>query len=193
MRDWNLYHKAVLALISAMILSVLIKALTAISGGGFVVEDVREIDVSADALWPWMIAADNRIRWEAELIDITARRGASAAKDATRWLFWETRGVRWNSREVTTDSVPGRRYSVYQDSDTDIRSMTLTLTPLTACRTRVRVETTIRPKMYRDRFWSLLLEMRAGDRLDRSMQALARWSQRLPDCGAASAKTHHSR
>ncbi len=180
--EWNLYHKCVLALLVAIVLSAIVKAVTAIEGGAYDVRASVMVAAPAEALWPWIIMPENRVRWEAELIDTGALQRTADQVESTRLLFWRTRGERWNALEITTEIAPGLLYRTYQESDRDTRSTVIRLEPQGACATQITLSNTIRHTAYRDRFWSFLNSARAEERLDASARALERWAGQLGGC-----------
>lgn len=173
-RDWNLLHKAVVALIAAFFVSVAYRMIIVIDAG-FEMEYEASLPYSAEAIWPWIYSPDRRSDWQAEVIDLTPYSGAPDKAESTRLVFYKRVYSRWHAMEQTTEVVPQRLYATIQESDRDQRWFRVELTPEGACSTHVRLYEVIMPKEYKDRFWFFTNRGEAQERLETSVKALDRW------------------
>lgn len=174
--DWNLYHKSVAALVSALAFGIVLRGILVIDTA-FEVTDGRDINSSVTSVWTLLSQDDNRDRWQAEMIDLVELTGPTAEPGATRLIFWKRGLKRWQAVERTRDSLQGRILSFEQSSDRDTRWVTMSLTVIDACTTRLDIEEIIEPKEYLDRFWFFSARGQHQDRLDASFDALERWAK----------------
>lgn len=182
--DWNLYHKSVAALVSALAFGIVLRGVLVIDTA-FEVSGSREINASAGTVWSFMAADDQRDRWQAEMVDLVELTGPTAEPGATRLIFWKRGTKRWQSVERTRDSLTGRVLSFEQSADEDTRWVTMTLTVVDACTTRLDIEEIIEPAEYLDRFWFFSARSQHESRLNASFDAMERWAK-LEDTSCAS-------
>ncbi|RMB02672.1 SRPBCC family protein [Eilatimonas milleporae] len=173
--DWNLYHKSVVAVLAAFFVAVLLRAVTAVDGGDVYHESARVFEATPEMMWPWVTTTQDRVRWQAGIVDISRLTGAPAEPASTRLLFWREDGRRWSAVERTEQVVRTRVFEVIQQSDRDDRRMRIELVPEGPCRTRVIMMEWIRATAYRDRFWAFLYTDARQGRLETSLDALGRW------------------
>ena len=183
MRGWNLYHKSAMAVVVAFGFSLLLRAIVSFDGGQIRTEAVIEIDRPAAGLWSLIVDPENRVRWEAHVIDMVRLSGEPGEVESTNLVFWKTpRLKRWQSLEGTLEVIPERKIAFQRQSDEADRWFTVELEPISECRTRVRFEEAFRPVRYGRRYWAFLESGSLKERLDISTGALARWAETLPDC-----------
>lgn len=173
--DWNLYHKAVLAFVSALAFGVFVRALLVIDTA-FEVREERVIAASAGTVWAWLSSDTDRDKWQAELIDLVELTGPTVEPGATRLVFWKRGLRRWQAVERTRDMLMGRVLGLYQTSDQDTRWVTMTLDVIDACHTGLTIEEIIEPAEYLDRFWFFNQRTIHDARLTASLDALERWT-----------------
>ncbi|MFC3052430.1 SRPBCC family protein [Kordiimonas pumila] len=186
-RDWNLYHKSVVGLLCSIAVAMVVHA-ALVYDGAFHIKHEKLISVEAATLWPWIISDDNRDRWTTELIDTGVLSGDAGQKGTTRLLFWKRGTKRWHSLEKVTESLPGRVFASYQESDMDKRWLRIDLVPAGPCQTRVEIEETIFPVTYKDRFWFFLSKDDQDKRVIGSLDALDRWTVKS-ECNLTEQKT----
>lgn len=174
-RDWNLYHKCVSAVVAAMAFGVALRAILVIDTA-FEVTDERIISAGADTVWSLVATDDSRDKWQAEMMDLVELTGPTDEAGATRLLFWKRGAKRWQSVERTRDTLEGRVLGVVQSSDNDTRWVTLTLSVVTPCQTRLTIEEIIEPAVYLDRFWFFSERTLHENRLRSSLDAMERWA-----------------
>ncbi len=183
-RDWNLYHKSVVAALVAFGVSIVVRLILVIDAG-FEISEEAVLPYSAEAIWPWVTNDENRERWQAELIDLQRLKGNELENGATRLVFWKKQGKRWHAMEQTSEVLPGRVFATIQESDNDQRWFRIELKPEGPCSTRVSISEVIRPKAYNARFWFF---RESGDHQEKwgtSLEALERWlGKRAPACVA---------
>ncbi|WP_417460089.1 hypothetical protein [Kordiimonas sp.] len=183
-RDWNLYHKSVVAALAAFAVSVIFRLIIVIDAG-FEISEEAVLPYSAEAIWPWATSDENRERWQAELIDLQRLKGEATETDATRLVFWRKRGKRWHAMEQTSEVLPGRVFATIQESDNDQRWFRIELKPEGECSTRVLITEVIRPKAYNARFWFFREKDDHAEKWETSLEALDRWlEKRAPACVA---------
>ena len=183
--DWNLYHKSVAALVAAFAFGVILRGILVIDTA-FELEASREINASAEAVWNQMSRDENRDRWQAEMVDVVELTGPTAETGATRLIFWKWGLKRWQAVERTRDSLPGRLLSLEQSADRDTRWVTMSLTVIDDCTTRLDIAEIIEPTEYLDRFWFFSARGRHEARLDASFDAMERWATKEdPSCPAS--------
>ena len=170
-RDWNLFHKAIVAALVAFGLSVLVKAYFAIDGA-YELKEERIIPASAAAIWPWVTENLKRPHWQGEVIRV---QGLSTEVGRRRLLFWQRQFENWRSSEVTTALVQERLFSVEQESDFDTRWLEVELTPLGPCETKVTMTEIIQPALFSDRFFFFRVREKRQQRLANSLPYLENW------------------
>lgn len=173
--DWNLYHKSVAALVAAFAFGMVLRGILVIDTA-FEVSDSREIHASADVVWAFLSRDDQRDRWQAEMVDLVELTGPTAEPGATRLIFWKRGLKRWQAVERTRDSLEGRVLSFEQSADRDTRWVTMTLSVVDACTTRLDIEEIIEPTKYLDRYWFFSMRGQHEDRLNASFDAMERWA-----------------
>ncbi|WP_374764743.1 SRPBCC family protein [Yunchengibacter salinarum] len=190
-RDWNLYHKGVVALLAALFSMVVLRAVLVHDGGGFKVSAARSFDVAPSAVWPWVLENRNRTRWQTHLSDMTRLRGAPQEQGASRMLFWRRMNKSWTGVEKTAAVVPERLFHVVQQSDFRDRELIVTLDPLTPCGTRLEMVEVIVPTSFSDRFWAFMHSEEYAARLESSLKALDGWlKDRAPRCASSQPPQH---
>lgn len=183
-RDWNLLHKATIAVIAAFFISVLFRAVLVIDAG-FEMEEEIILPYDTTTIWPWVYSMERRSDWQGELVDLVKYTGDAAKTNSTRLLYWKRGYRRWQAVEQTTEVVQERLYATIQESDIDQRWFRVELTPTGPCETKVRLYEIIRPKDYEARFWFFTRRGEAADRLAISLGALDRWlGDSAPACTA---------
>lgn len=183
-RDWNLYHKSVVAVLAAFAVSIVFRLILVIDAAFEVTEEVV-LPYDAEAIWAWVTQDENRGRWQAELVDVQRLQGNETEAGSTRLVFWKKRGKRWHAVEQTSEVLPGRVFATIQESDDDQRWFRVELRPEDTCSTRIRVSEVIRPKAYSDRFWFFREADEHEEKWGTSLEALDRWlGRRAPECGA---------
>ncbi|MEX0297866.1 MAG: hypothetical protein AB3N28_02260 [Kordiimonas sp.] len=173
-RDWNLYHKSIVVGLAACVLWIVVWAVIVIDGA-FDFEREEVLPYSAEAIWPWVIADENRPRWTTELIDIGELTGEAGEADTTRLLFWRRKFKRWQAVERVANALPQRLVSYVQESDIDQRWFTVELVPVSACATQVVMKEVIFPLEYAKRFWYFRETEAAENRLAEAHRALGEW------------------
>lgn len=173
-QDWNLLHKSVVVLIVSFFAGIVYNAVNVIDGA-FQFEEEATLPYSAETIWPWIYDAQRRPDWQAYVIDSTPYTGDAQEAESTRLIFWQKDYDRWHAIERTSEVVQARLYSTYQESDTDRRWLRVELNPVGPCETRVRIEETIFPLDYEERFWFFRHRDEAQERLEISLGALNRW------------------
>lgn len=183
-RDWNLYHKSIVAGLAAVVFGILLHAVL-VYDTAFEINDERMINADAETVWAWISDDKNRSRWQAELHDLVPLTGETAETDTTRLVFWQRGLRRWQSTERTTNIITGRILNLLQQSDTDKRWITLSLELVSRCQTRLIVTEIIEPNAYKDRFWFFNERALHEARLEASFEAMNRWMRSAaPDCTA---------
>lgn len=173
-RDWNLLHKSVIVLIVAFFVGIVYNAVNVIDGA-FLLEEETTLPYDAETIWPWIYDAERRPDWQAYVIDSTPYTGDPQEAGSTRLIFWQKGYDRWHAIERTSEVVQARLYSTYQESDQDRRWLRLELEPIGPCATRIRIEETVFPLDYEERFWFFRHRDEAQERLTISLKALERW------------------
>lgn len=176
--EWNLYHKSVAALVTAMGFGVLLRAILVIDTA-FEVESERVIDASADAVWTLMATDTERDKWQAEMVDLVELTGPTNETGATRLLFWKRGLKRWQAVERTRGVLEGRVLEFEQSADRDTRWVTMTLEAVDVCKTRLSIVEIIEPAEYLDRFWFFSERTLHEERLNASFDAMQRWTKHL--------------
>ncbi len=181
-RDWNLYHKSIVVGLAACVLWIAVWAIMVIDGA-FDFEREETLPFSTEAIWPWVVADENRPRWTTELIDIGELTGEAGEADTTRLLFWRRKFKRWQAVERVVNALPQRLVSYVQESDIDQRWFTVELVPVTACETRIIMKEVIFPLEYAKRFWFFRETETAENRLVEAQRALGSWVESAnPTC-----------
>ncbi|MBL4836608.1 MAG: SRPBCC family protein [Kordiimonadaceae bacterium] len=173
-RDWNYYHKAMVIFLASCIFWVVAWAVL-VYEGAFQLEHQLTISRGTEAIWPWVVADENRPRWTGELVNLSPFDGEAGAQNATRLLFWRRGFERWQAVERVTSVVPERLLVTAQDSDQDQRWFTVELDPVDGCTTQVTLTETIRPLIYEERFWFFLNRSEREERLEISLASLDQW------------------
>jgi len=174
-RDWGLYHKAVAAIVMALVLSVVVRAVMAIDSA-YQIQNEIVIEASTADVWPWVIENDKRPNWQGEILRVN---GVSTEVGRNRLVYWKRDYKRWRSYETTTALVVERLFKSEHDSDTDRRWWQIELVPESLCRTRVVLTEIIQPTAYEDRFWFFRVKAERQQRLENSVKALKRWVERI--------------
>ncbi|WP_262691960.1 SRPBCC family protein [Kordiimonas aestuarii] len=176
-RDWNLLHKSVVAVIAAVVFSVVFRLVLVIDAG-FELTYEKVMPYSARDIWAFIDDDKNRVRWQAELVDTQRLTGDMVQAGSTRLLFWKRGYKTWHAVEQTKEALPERLFATIQESDRDQRWYRIELAPEGECSTRVSVREVIRPKAYNKRFWFFSEEGVHDARWDASFAALDRWLKR---------------
>lgn len=181
-REWNLYHKSIVVLISAMVFGVIVRAVI-VFDTAFEVSGERTINASAETVWALLSNDENRDKWQAEIIDLVELTGPTTERGATRLVFWKHGAKRWQSVERTRDLVIGRQISLLQNSDLDTRWVTISLDVISPCKTKLNITEIIEPGAYEDRFWFFNQRTLHESRLSASFDAMERWATATePNC-----------
>ncbi|MCJ9428448.1 SRPBCC family protein [Kordiimonas marina] len=181
-KDWNLLHKVTAAVVAALVVGIAIHAVR-VRTAAFKFEASRDYNVSAETLWPWLVNYKDRIRWQAELIDMSRLMGDADKPGSTRLIFWQRGYKKWSAVERTEEVVQNRLYATYQEADGDHRWFRVELIPEGACKTRVVMHEVIKPLTYADRFWYFSEASDRQHRLDISLDALGYWMKKTaPTC-----------
>jgi len=180
-RDWNLYHKGIVAALAAFAVAVGIRAYL-VYDGAFEVSAERVLDASAADIWPWVITNGKRADWQGEVLRI---QGLSVDVGRKRLLSWKRGYERWQSFETTTTLVNERLFKSKQDSDFDTRWFEVELVPAGDCKTNVKLREIIQPTAYSERFWFFRIETERQQRLENSLDSLGRWAGSSGVCVAA--------
>ena len=143
--------------------------------GAFPLTHERVLSYEAKTIWPWLVEDENRSRWTAELVDLSAFDGEAGEIGAARLLFWRRGSSRWHAVEHVTSSLSGRFVETVQKSDYDRRTFKIELVPEGICQTKVIINETIRPEAYKDRFWFFRYRAEREERLEVSLSALDGW------------------
>ncbi|WP_417451863.1 SRPBCC family protein [Kordiimonas sp.] len=176
-RDWNLLHKSVVAVLAALFVSLVFRLILVIDAGFELTHEVV-LPYAAPEVWAFVSDDENRVRWQAELVDAQRLKGDMAQSGSTRLLFWKRGYKNWHAVEKTTEVLPERLFASIQESDKDQRWYRLELSPEGPCETRVLVREVIRPKSYNNRFWFFREEEVHDARWEASFAALGRWLDR---------------
>jgi len=174
-RDWNIYHKSIVVLLSAMVFGVIVRAVIVIDTA-FEVADERIINASADKVWSLVSTDSNRDKWQGEIVGLAKLTGPTIEQGATRLIFWRRGLRRWQSVERTRDILPGRVLNLFQTSDQDTRWVAVTLEVISACQTKLSISEIIEPSAYEDRFWFFKQRTVHENRLAASFDAMERWA-----------------
>jgi len=177
-RDWNLYHKSIVAVVAAFAVSVGLRAYL-VYDGAFEISDEMVLNASADEIWPWVVDNKKRADWQGEVIRV---QGLSVEVGRKRLLYWKRGYKRWHSFETTTALVAERLFKSEQESDFDTRWFEVELVPESSCQTKVKLREVIRPNDYEDRFWFFRVEAERRQRLENSLSALERWLRTSSSC-----------
>ena len=183
-RDWGLYHKLVAAMLVAMALSVVVRALLAIDAA-YEVKDEIVIEASTAAIWPWVLENTKRADWQGEIVRVS---GISSDKGSSRLVFWKRRYKTWRSYEITTALVKERLFRSEHDSDEDKRWWQIELVPEAPCRTKVIYTETIQPNAYEDRFWFFRVRDERQQRVENSVKSIKGWVEKTATICAESNK-----
>lgn len=179
-RDWNLFHKSIVAGMVALGLSVLVKAYFAIDGA-YELKEERVIPASAADIWPWVTDNLKRPYWQGEVIRV---QGLSTDVGRRRLLFWQRQFENWRSSEITTALVQERLFRVEQESDFDTRWLEVELTPIGPCETKVTMTEIIQPSKFSDRFFFYRIKEKRQERLTKSLPYLENWVLKSADACA---------
>ncbi len=174
-RDWNLYHKSVAALVAALGVGVVLRAILVIDTA-FQVEGERIVNAGADTIWALMATDAERDKWQAEMVDLVELTGPTDEASATRLLFWKRGLKRWQAVERTRSALPGRQLELEQSADKDTRWVTMNLEVIGPCQTKVSIVEIIEPEAYLDRFWFFNERTLHENRLNASFDAMERWA-----------------
>jgi len=170
-RDWNLYHKGIVAAFAAFVFVVCVRAFL-VYDGAFEIVDRRVLNTSASNIWPWVVENKKRADWQGEIIRV---QGLSVAVGRKRLLYWKRGYKQWRAFETTTALVTERLFKSTQESDFDMRWFEVELVPGGACRTEVKLREVIQPTDYSERFWFFNVQEERERRLENSLDALERW------------------
>ena len=173
-RDWGLYHKAVAALITALVLSVFVHAIFAIDSA-YEVSDEIVIEANTADIWPWLIENKKRSDWQGEILKVV---GTSVDVGRTQLVSWRRDFKHWRSYEVTTALVKERLFKSEHDMDTEKRWWQIELVPKGPCSTLVKYTETIQPIKYDDRFWFFKVIDARRQRLENSVKSLKKWVEK---------------
>lgn len=177
MKGWNLYHKTAMIIVVAFFFSLFLRALVSIDGGAIRSQAELSIEAPASELWTLIIEPENRVRWEAHVIDMVRMSGTSGEEESSHLVFWRTpRMKRWQSIEGTMEVVPERLIMFQRQSDVADRWLEVSLTPDGPCRTTVMLKEHYRPVDYGRRYWAFLESDALEERLVVSLGALERWA-----------------
>ncbi len=174
-RDWNLYHKSIVVLLSAMVFGVIVRAVI-VFDTAFEVVGERVVNASAETVWTLVSNDKNRDKWQAEIVDLVELTGPTNERGATRLVFWKRGAKRWQAVERTRDLLPGRQLSLLQNSDQDTRWITISLEVIEPCKTKLIINEIIEPSAYEDRFWFFNQRTLHQSRLSASFDAMDRWA-----------------
>jgi len=174
-RDWNIYHKSVVILLSAMVFGVIVRAVLVIDTA-FEVADERIINASADRVWSLVSIDSNRDKWQGEMVALAKLTGTTVEQGSTRLVFWRRELKRWQSVERTRNILPGRILNLIQTSDQDTRWVAITLEVISTCQTKLSIVEIIEPSAYKDRFWFFSQRTIHENRLTASFNAMERWA-----------------
>lgn len=181
-RDWNLYHKSIVVAIGTAIVWIIAWAII-VYDNAFEFTHEETLPYSPAAIWPVIVADENRPRWAAELVDIGRLSGVAGEQDTTRLLFWRQDFKRWQAVERISSVLPERLLKSVQEADKDHRWVTIELVPEGNCQTKVILTEVILPLDYNDRFWFFRKTEQHEKRLATSHRALKRWVEDLnPVC-----------
>ena len=181
-RDWNLYHKAIVVLISAMAFGIIVRAVV-VFDTAFEITGERTVNASAETVWQLISHDKSRDKWQAEIVDLVELTGPTNERGATRLVFWRRGTKRWQAVERTGDLLPGRLLSLIQNSDQDTRWITISIEVLGKCQTKLSIKEIIEPSAYKDRFWFFNQRTFHENRLAASFDAMDRWAATTdPNC-----------
>ena len=152
LQGYNLYHKSIILGFWFIVFVMLLRAGLMMVGGQFEIKTERIIQASPAAIWPWVTENKNRARWQAHVTDIILMNGDVEQENSVRMLFWKENGKRWSAREATRTALRPEFFSTLQESEKSTRILTIDLTAIAACETRVVISEIIEPKLFSGRF-----------------------------------------
>ena len=176
MQGWNLYHKSVVAALSALVFSVFLKLIVSIEGGQLLVSKEIYIQKSAQEVWPYLHQNALRKKWEAHLLDASKLMGDSTEPGSRRFLFWRNENKkRWSGVEETYEVLPYAKFSVLRQSDRMDRKFDMEIIAIDAENSKVILTEYTDFTNYIDRFWSFTMKEAFSNRLELSLEALKSW------------------
>jgi hypothetical protein len=186
-RDWGWFHKSVVFVFAGLALSAVFRLIVTYDAGQFLVKEERIIPRSAEAIWPWIVDSENRVRWQVHLTEIdcvkggpnetgiTCQTGTPDVIGSARLLTYIYDGETSYPRETTTDASTAEYFKTYQASDLEERSLEISLEPLGSCETKVTVSEIIYYRNFATRYWSFYTKKDDQERIDSSISSLEDW------------------
>lgn len=136
---WGLYHISVTAILVLSLLAGSVRLYWAYLGSGYTVSATATLPYAQSQLWRWAISDQLRPLWQTGVYDVARLYGDINEIESTRQVFMIDKGIRTQAIETTTEVEANLRIRLWQETEQEIRTYTLTLRAIGDCQTEVTI------------------------------------------------------